>query len=327
MSRRVFAWVALFWACATAWSGDLILVGAGGSPEYERRFRDWGLRLQAALTQKLGRPAADVRLLLPDANDDAATGAATRDNLRATLNRLAQSHDAEQDLFIYLIGHGSHLRDVSKFQLPGPDVSAADLAQWLAPIPAKRMVLVHGGSASAGFVNALSGPDRVICTATKSVREVNAAEFMEFLIQGLEDGSADQNRDERISIWEAGRQAALLTQTWYSAQKLIATEHALLDDNGDGLGTRLAQDPNARPAEGQPLDGALAKRVYLKDLTFPDTVPKEKVQRYLALLRAIEQLRDQKGDLAEADYYRRLERELIKASRLHREIRRLAGWN
>lgn len=112
----------------------------------------------------------------------------------------------------------------------------------------------------------------MVCAASKSVDEKNATEFMEYFIQAIEDGSADQDRDERISLLEACRQAAALTDAYYMGRGLIATEHALIDDNGDGQGTRLAGDLQSGAAAETPAadtndrrDGALAEQCFLKE--------------------------------------------------------------
>jgi hypothetical protein len=127
------------------------------------------------------------------------------------------------------------------------------------------------------------------------VDEKNATEFMEHFVQGLEDGSADQNRDERISVLEACGQGAVLTAASYLGQGLIQTEHALLDDNGDSLGTRLPIEPDD-PAKSAPRtppppkDGADAGLCFVKDFLFPPSVPKDLIESYRSALNEVEKL-------------------------------------
>jgi hypothetical protein len=153
---------------------------------------------------------------------------------------------------------------------------------------------------------------------------------MGFFIQGLEDKSADLNHDERISILEACQQSAALTQADYAEKGLILTEHALIDDNGDRLGTRLAaggredsrQTPALAAADAQdPRDGNRASACYLKDYAFPVSVPREWVDSYLASLDAVEQLKRQKAKMDGKEYYAQLEKLLIKAATINRDIR------
>ena len=311
---------------------DIIICGSGGSEEYIERFAQWGARLQTALVDRMGRSAESV-ILLTESSDPPSD----LKSIGATLKRAVEEAGPEQDLFIYMIGHGGYMRQVSTFHIPGPDLRAEELDRMLEAADARRVVVVNGASSSAGFINALSGPRRIICSATKSVEEQNATEFFEFFIQGLEEGSADQNHDERISVLEAARQAAALTEAWYLTEGLISTEHALIDDNGDGLGERLF-DPDAneigaanRQRRGQSKsentpawpDGEIAAMCFIKDYTFGPNVPPELRDRYLLLLDQIEQLKLGKDALEASAYYAELEPLLIEAAQTNREIRRL----
>jgi hypothetical protein len=318
---------------APASSRDIIICGSGGDKTYEEKFAAWGTRLRKALLGQLGRSAEGVVLLVESA-DRATTPARASDleTIRSVLKEAANQVGPEDDLFIYLVGHGSCWRNVSRFHIPGPDLTADELARLVEPIPARRLVVVNAASCSAGFINALSRPGRIICAATKSVDEKNATEFMEYFLQGLEDGSADQNRDERISVLETCRQAAALTEASYVGKGLIATEHALLDDNGDGQGTRLVGDlqsdapsdksTTATAAATDRPDGALAAQCFLRDFMFPPTVPRDLVARYRSLLSRIEELKGKKSAMESQAYYAALETLLVEAAQAHREIRR-----
>ncbi len=311
----------------------VILCGSGGEAEYSPKFREWGNRLKAVLINKLGVPADHVALLTEPENDTPAPGTATSlENIQALFKGLVTKTTAEDDIYVYLIGHGSHLKEESKFQIPGPDLTSTALDAMLAELPTGRAIVIDGTSSSAGFINTLTGPNRIICAATKSASEINATEFMRFFIEALEDGSADRDRDERISVLEACEQAAALTGSWYASETLIATEHAILDDNGDGLGTRLPIDPtlNEAPPGSQPLDasqidGKLAGQVYLKNYSFPENAPKELIDAYLAALEDVKSLRTRKAELSESEYYAQLEALLVKAARTNRDIRAFAG--
>lgn len=330
-------WVgmALFFCprAAAAPSHDIIICGSGGDKTYQEKFAAWGMRLRKALVGQLGRSAEGIVLLIESA-DRATTPARVSDleTIRSVLKEAANKVGPEDDLFIYLVGHGSHWRNVSRFHIPGPDLTAKELARLIEPIHARRLIVINAASSSAGFINALSRPGRVICTATKSVDEKNAAEFMEYFLQGLEDGSADQNRDERICVLEACRQASALTEASYVGKGLIATEHALLDDNGDGQGTRLAGGlPSDAPSEKSTTttvattdlgDGALAAQCFLRDFMFSPAVPRDLVERYRSLLNRIDELKRKKSAMESGAYYTALETLLIEAARAHREIRR-----
>lgn len=307
---------------------SLILCGGGGTEEYQKKFTAWGERLREILTERLNHPQEHVHLLtespsVPDATDHVSN----KENILRQLAALSGIVSASDELFVFLIGHGSYLREESRFQIPGKDITAKEFKEYLDPITAGRIVLINATSSSAGFINVLSAPGRILCTATKSVDERNATEFMEGFLKGLEEGSADQDRDERISVLEACQQAAALTGAWYKEQGLIATEHALLDDNGDNLGTRLPLSPPT--AAGLPeepgsspsgRDGEAAARCFLKDYAFPPYVPPDLVERYVGLMNQIEELKSRKGSLETAAYYSQLEILLIQAAQANRAI-------
>lgn len=304
----------------------LILGGNGGVEEYRQTFFSWGARLKRVLTAEFGFPKEDAVWLAERYESNAQPdGETTLETIQARFERLASAVNPSDTAFVFLIGHGIYLRQTSKFQIPGPDLSAETLNRLLSGLNARYIVIIDASSSSAGFINTLSGPGRIVCTAVKNVNEKNAPEFMEYFLQGLEDGSADLNRDGRISVAEACGQAASLTEAWYTSTGNLATEHALLDDNGDGRGVRLPV-ANERPGEEsveteQTEDGALAGKCFLKEFTFPPDAPENLVQSYLAILDKISVLKERKSQLDKQDYYTQLEALLIEAATTHRTIR------
>lgn len=322
---RARHWIVILTALALAnlARGDsrhLIVCGSGGEPEYVERFADWGERLRVALVDRMGHDEANVMLLSDDADGSTSPSRVTLNAFRLAMKRTASDLAEDDEFTLYLIGHGSRLRKVSRFHITGPDLTADELSRLLDASLTKRVTVIVGASSSAGFINALSSPGRVVCAATKSVDEVNATWFMQFIVEALEDGSADQNRDERVSVLEVCRQAAALTAAHYVGEGLIATEHAILDDSGDGLGTRLFDDRLDAPKKKAPGDGALAGRRFLRDYSFPANANRNAVDGYLGLLREVEELKARKSQMDEGAFYAELERLLIEAARSRRVI-------
>lgn len=315
--------ILVVWICVfgQAWSApfDLIVCGSGGEVEYEERFADWGGRLKRVLVEDLGHRSENVRLLVETGED--ADGRSDLSAIRAAFEGLGKQVGERDDLFVYLIGHGSFRRKVAKLNIPGADLSADELDGLLSGISARRIVVVNGASASAAFINTLSGNGRIICTSTKSVDERYATQFMEYFIQALEEESADQNRDDRISVLEACQQAASLAEAWYMGAGLLSTEHGLLDDNGDGLGSRLLEGPEKERRRRSAEDGKLAANCFLKDFQFPPGASPEMIEAYRTILQEVERLVQKKTEVAPDVYDRDLEALLVKAARLHRRLR------
>ncbi len=320
MSRK--DWILLLLLAVTALPAlatDVILVGSGGDKDYRERFLDQGQRLRAVLVDRYSHPAATVHLLTEQSK--LASNLAAIRALFADLTRRAK---ADEPLFVYLIGHGSYLRGQARFQIPGEDLSPEELSRLMAAVPNAGTAVIVGSSASAPFIEALSGKGRAICTATKNGNEQNATEFMGQLIEALEQDQADQDLDQRISLYEAVRQAAAKTQAWYKDKGLIPTEHALLDDNGDKQSTRLVEDPDQRepdPPKGPGNDGAYAKTLFLLDFNFPKSAPKALIAEYLAQMDKVRALIAKKPQMKADTYWREFETQMTKAAKVHKEIR------
>jgi len=74
-------------------------------------------------------------------------------------------------------------------------------------------------------------------TATKSGEEQNYSRFGGFFTESILDPTADLDHDDQVSVLEAFLAASARTRAYYDSENRIMTEHALLDDNGDQLGT------------------------------------------------------------------------------------------
>jgi hypothetical protein len=217
----------------------IVAVGAAGSAEYAPQFAQWAdLWRQAAA--KGGARFIAIGL------DDAAGDPCDRDRLRAVLAE--QTNPSTEALWLVLIGHGTYDGRTAKFNLRGPDLAAEDLAAWLKPL-ARPIAVIDTTCASSPFLRALSAPGRVVVTATKSGFEQSITRFGQFLAESITDPNADLDKDGQTSLLEAFLSASSKVRGFYSASGRLATEHALLDDNADGLGTPADWFRGIRPTK------------------------------------------------------------------------------
>jgi hypothetical protein len=233
--RRVLLVIA---ACAAlhAETFYFTVAGLGGEPEYDARFSGWAKDLDKLLHQV--EPQAKIKTLY---------GAdATRANVEAYLRDLAKEAKADDSVILMLIGHGSFDEFDYKFNLPGPDLSATELAGLLDKIPAHQLI-VNMTSASGGSIAALEKPKRVVITATKTGTEKNATVFPRYWIEGLRDPAADSDKNDIVTALEVFRYAEEKTAKFYETQKRLSTEHALIEDAGKGEGVKA---PSAENGEG-----------------------------------------------------------------------------
>jgi hypothetical protein len=294
-------------------SFHLIVCGSGGEEAYVAQFEDWGQQLRRVLVEQLGHLNDRVYLLTELGTD--ANGVSSLAEIKRMCQQIGKRVDKEDDVFVYLIGHGSYRQNIAKLNIVGADLTADQLHEWIQKWSARQVVVINAASTSAAFMNVLSGPGRIICTSTRNVEERNATQFMAFFIQALAGGSADQNRDERISVLEVCQQAGLLTDAWYAEEGYLATEHALLDDNGDGKGTRLT-DIVLRQGDGKKAD-----QCFLLDIHLPLGTSKALGDAYLAAISSVQVLIEKKTVLDSVAYGMQLEQALLKAARINRQIR------
>jgi hypothetical protein len=294
----------------------VVVVGAGGTPEYAVRFREAAERWRKT-GERAGAPTTVIGLA---STSDARTDLAELQTAIASATRTPGG-----PLWIVLIGHGTFDGRVARFNLRGPDVSAPELAGWLKPLR-RPLVFLNTASASAPFVNALTGPDRIIVTATKTGAEQNVTRFGPALAEAIADTRADLDRDGAVSLLEAFLYAGKRVEASYLEEGLLATEHALLEDNGDGLGTSAAlfrglstaETAAADPAAAR--DGSRARQITLLPAAAePELDPATRRRRdELELAIADLQQRRRRDKLPDNSYYARLEKLLMELARLYR---------
>jgi hypothetical protein len=299
-----------------------VVVGLAGEPEHGELFRKWAGTLVEAASGRFGIPTDRVTYLTADAEATGATGKSTRQEVQAVFERLAKQVTADDVVMIVLIGHGSFSGGVAKFNLTGPDMAAADFAPLLKRLTAKQVVFVNTASASGPFLEALAGDGRTIVTATRSGAEQYSTLFGGFFIEALTSEAADTDRNRRISILEAFNAAKREVATAYQREGIMLTEHAMLDDSGDGKGTH-------EPAiEGA--DGRVASILALGSAADAAPLPPDPKLRQLylerrALERRVESLKLLKSGMDATRYAAELEKLLTDLALKTQEIRGIEG--
>jgi len=290
----------------------VLVVGAPGAPEHETNMvKQAGL--WAALADRAGATFAQI-------GSENSGPETTRDRLRQTL--AAQAAGNSSGLWLVLIGHGTFDGKEARFNLRGPDLTATELAEWLEPVQ-RPLVVINTASASAPFLSKLSGTNRVLITATRSGHEQNLTRFGLFLAESFHAGGIDLDQDGQVSLLEAFLTASRRVAEFYKTEGRLATEHALLDDNGDGRGTEADWFRGLRavkkPDGGRAVDGARAHQVHLVLSPEEQALPPTLRARRDALELEVFRLRESKSEMAESDYLNRLEVLLLDLARLRRE--------
>ncbi len=297
----------------------IVVVGAMGTPQYAAQFGEWARLWEEACSRGEARFVA-IGLDKGAESDDRTT-------LQETL--AAESKEISTALWLVLIGHGTFDGRTAKFNLRGPDVSADDLAEWLGPV-LRPVAVINCASSSAPYLSKLSAPQRVVITATKSGFEHKYARFGQYFAGAIAEPEADLDKDGQTSLLEAFLTASGRVDEFYSAAGRLVTEHALLDDNGDSLGTRADWFRGIRPVQkaedDAPLDGYRAHQFHLVRSEAERKMPPDlRAQRDRLELEVME-LRDAKEDFSEDDYFSKLEALLYQITQIYEQTDR-AGDN
>ena len=300
----------------------IVVVGAAGTPEYGAQFALWaGLWEKAAA--KGGAHFASIGLDEIETPNDSSLALQAKTD-RATLQQMLarESQQGTAALWLVFIGHGTFDGRAAKFNLRGPDISADDLAHWLRPF-SRPLVVIDTASSSAPVLSTLSGPNRVVITATKSGFEQNYARFGQYLAEAIAEPGADLDKDGQTSLLEAFLTASARVAEFYSGEGRLATEHSLLDDNGDGLGTRPDWFRGVRPiqkaADGASLDGYRAAQFQLVRSEAENAMPPELRTRRDQLELQVIKLRDARESFSEDEYFSRLEKLLCDIAQIYEQ--------
>ncbi len=295
---------------ASSSSYFVTVAGLGGSPEYDTQFKQWAVDMDKAL--RANGPSCHVETVTGDA--------ASRDKLQALFTRLSNEIKPEDSFALFLIGHGTYDGTDYKFNIPGPDITARELNALVNHVSAERQLVVNMTSASGATLPILAKKNRIVITATKSGTEKNATTFARFWVEALQNGAADTDKNGAISALEAFRYAETKTASYFQGQKLLATEHAMLDDTGAKEGVR---DPS--PANSQGLQAAAFPVVRASGESTAVTADAGK-QKLLTkkdqLQAAIDRLKYQKAAMPNDEYKRQLSTLLLELARTQAEIDR-----
>jgi hypothetical protein len=294
---------------AAATNYYVTVAGLGGAPEYEAQFEKWAADLDREL--KANGPDAQVTTL--------SGPSATKRLIEQALEGIAAGAKAEDSFALLLIGHGSFDGTDYKFNVPGPDLTAGEMARLLNRIPANRQLVVNMTSCSGASLAALVKKDRIVITATKSGTEKNATIFARYWVDALKDPAADIDKNGTVSALEAYRYAQGKAAGYFDSEKLLATEHAQFSDTGSANAVR---DP--KPENGQGLRAAAFPLMRAEAGLAKNIAPaKQKlVARKEDLEARIDRLKYQKEAMSPEEYKQQLTALLLELAKTQAEIDR-----
>lgn len=291
------SFILLFAAAATMNAANfyLTVAGLGGEQDYEQRFTGQASDIAQLLAKE---PGAKVETL---SGKDA-----TKANIEAKMSAIARQATANDTFVLFLIGHGAADQFDYKFNIPGEDISSAQLASLLDKIAAKQVV-VNSTSSSGGAIETLKKPGRIVITGTKAGTEKNATVFARFWVEAFRDPAADADKNQTLTALEAFKYTEAKVDNYFKSLKRLATEHPLLEDTGKGEG---AAKPSAE--NGQGLIAGRTPLLHLGSVAsiVNDPAKQALLKRKDELETAIDELKYRKAALPARDYTNQL-RQLV----------------
>jgi len=293
----------------------LVVTGASGGDTYAKKYDRLRAAFEKTLRDTFGYPA-DQLVVLAEKEGDGVAARSTRENVQRILGDFRRRLTKDDQLLVLLMGHGTTMDgEDGKFNLVGPDLSAAEWSELLKSIPG-RLVFVNTTSASFPFMHRVAGRGRIVLTATDSAAQQYETVFPEFFVKAFDDPAADTDKNGRVSIWEAFLYASAAVAQYFDQKGQLPTERALLDDTGAGIG-REALTPGT--------DGAVARVTYLQPeaaLTLPaDAGLATLVRRQAALQAQIDALKARKESMPPDQYEAELEKLLVELARVSIQLR------
>jgi len=278
-------------ASAYAATYSVIVSGLGGEPAYEQRFREQNATLAEAAQRLTGDRSKTIAL---------SGDKATRDAVRRELGALAGKVNADDDIIVTLIGHGTYDGEEYRFNLPGADITATELGTLFDQLGARTQLIVNATSASGAVVERWKRGNRIVITATKSGGERTATRFAEHWVKALSSADADVNKDDIVTAAEAFDFASRKVADSFKADVSLATEHARLEGQNASRFQVARFGTAARVTLNPELNELFAQRVRIE--------------------RDLDAVKERKPTLAADAYYDELEAVLVRLALLQKQI-------
>jgi hypothetical protein len=161
----------------------------------------------------------------------------TAENLKEKMDIFATSVNSRDRFIFYYTGQANVVSNILRLNLPGPDITHKQLAEWINAIKASSMLIVLDCPGAGLAAKALAGQDRIFIGACTGQQHYST-KFSEYFVPALLDEGSDTNEDGRISLLEAFTSASRSVDDFYRRQALLTTETPVLEDNADGVASR-----------------------------------------------------------------------------------------
>lgn len=264
----------------------VVLCSLGGDEEHEKRLTEAVKQVHSSAGPVFGVQPEHIRVLLSSkemAKTIPDSKPCNRKSMAELSADLAAASDNQSQYLFFVLGH-SHLEGRScQFNIDGPDIDQLDFAKLFGSLPGKEQIHWIGLPASGYWIKPLSGPNRIIISATEPALEITATEMpyaLGAILAGTAEhsGLSDIDGDGSLTLMDLYLSVNIEIHQSFVTQDYVPTEHAQLDDNGDGRGSELQEpflprkegDRPARKFTRKFLDGDQARKFLLRAILARD---------------------------------------------------------
>jgi hypothetical protein len=231
----------------------LLCCGLPGDEEHRERLTQACEQIISAAELVLGVAPERLRLLVGDeemrdalADQAKQIDVSTKESVAAMLQDLSQTVQDEDACWIVLMGHAHLYGGSSQFNVLDEDFDQTEFAGWAKPLACSEQVFWITTPVSGFWIKPLSGVSRIVISATEPDLEYTGTE-MPYALADLLTGAHEEqplddiDKDGSLSLLDLYLAVNLEIQGRFASMERLQTEHAQLDDNGDGRGSEVQQ--------------------------------------------------------------------------------------
>lgn len=229
----------------------LICCGLPGDEQHREQMTEACQSIITSSRDLLGVAEEDLVVLAGDEQMQAelqsthsGTQICTRDSIEQSLDQFAKSVGPADAFWLLMIGHSHPYGAESQFNISGKDINQSEFAKMANLIDCREQVFWFTQPLSGFWIKPLARPGRIIVSATEADLEFTGTE-MPYALAAVMSGSAenqnleDVDGDSTISLLDLYLATNIEITLRFRAIDRLQTEHAQLDDNGDGRGSEV----------------------------------------------------------------------------------------
>lgn len=241
----------------------ILMCGLPGDDAHRERLTAAVIRIASAAEvvfnvdpQRLTVLVGDQAMAEAVSGEVADPAVCTRQSVESTFRQLGTRVAPGDSCWVVLLGHGQLYAGRSTLNIEGPDFDATELARWAQRVQCNERVFFATMPTSGFWLKPLAGPRTVTISATDADFEITGTE-MPYALANVLSGNAetqplvDVDEDGQLSLLDLYLAVNLEIHGRFKSLQRLQTEHAQLDDNGDGRGSELQAPFTAVEAEGE----------------------------------------------------------------------------